>query len=85
MVVEEILKVATFDIVENADAFGWMLDFPEEDEGLLSSKYMDSGYESSYMINLLGVGFIIIVFLFLVMFLLLITLPLRKCFVIVQT
>ena len=81
MMVEKLLHIAHFDIIENADAFGWLMEFPEEDENSIKGNYQDSGYESAYTINLLGTGFLFIVVLCVVMLLLLMTWPIVKCVV----
>ena len=39
MLVEKLLHIAHFDIIENADAFGWLMEFPEEDENTIKGNY----------------------------------------------
>ena len=85
MLVDKMLAIAHFDIIENETAFGAIMEFPEESEDDLKARFVLSGYESKYMVNLLGIGFIIIVVTFAVMFLLLITYPLTKYFKRVKT
>ena len=80
MLIEKLLLIATFDIVECEVAFGWIVAFPEEDENSILGNYNDSGYESAYTINLLGTGFIFIVVLCITMVLLLLLWPLTKIF-----
>ena len=57
-----------------------MLDFPEEESGSISGKFDESGYESAYMINLMGVGFIFITIVLSIMFILLLTYPLAQMY-----
>lgn len=78
MMIEKLLLIATFDIIECEVAFGWLVDFPEEDDNLILGNYNDSGYESAYTINLLGTGFIFIVVLCLTMIALLLAWPFTK-------
>ena len=80
MLIEKLLLIATFDIVECEVAFGWIVPFPEEDENSILGNYNDSGYESAYTINLLGTGFIFIVVICITMVLLLLSWPLTKLF-----
>ena len=80
IMIEKLLHIAHFDIVESEQAFGWLMDFPEEDENLILGNYNDSGYESAYTINLLGTGFIFIFVLCAIMVLLLITWPITKLY-----
>ena len=75
-----MITIATFDIVENEDVFGYVLEFPDEDEEDLNPGFAESGYGSAYMINLLGMGFIILVVTFFMMLMLLIFFPFKKCF-----
>ena len=78
ILVEKLLHIAHFDIIENSDALGWLINFPEEDENLIYGNYQDAGYESAYTINLLGTGFLFISALCLIMVLLLITIPITR-------
>ena len=79
MFVSEMTQIATFDIIENRDLFdGWLLDFPEEDEGELKGRFVETGYENKDIISLLGIGFVIIVILLIVMFFLCITNPCKE-------
>ena len=80
MLVEKLLTIATFDIIESEVAFGWLFEFPEEDEDLLKGDFGDSGYESAYTVNLLGTGFIFIAVVVVTMALLFLTWPLTKLF-----
>ena len=80
IMIEKLLHIAHFDIVESEQAFGWLMDFPEEDENLILGNYNDSGYESAFTINLLGTGFIFIFVLCAIMVLLLITWPITKLY-----
>ena len=75
-----MITIATFDIIENQDLFGMILEFPDEDEDDLDAGFAESGYDSAYMINLLGMGFIILVVIFFMMIMLLIFLPIKGCF-----
>ena len=78
LLVEKLLHIAHFDIIESSDALGWLINFPEEDENMIYGNYQDSGYESAYTINLLGTGFLFISALFLIMILLLFTFPITR-------
>ena len=78
MLIENLLKIATFDIIESEFAFGWLFNFPEEDENSIKGDFNDSGYESAHTINLLGTSFIFITAVCTVMVLLLITWPIKK-------
>ena len=80
MLIENLLNIATFDIIESETAFGWLINFPEEDENSIIGNYNDSGYESAHTINLLGTSFIFIFSVCAVMVLLLITWPIKKLF-----
>ena len=80
IMIEKLLHIAHFDIVESEQAFGWLMDFPEEDENLILGNYNDSGYESAFTINLLGTGFIFIFVLCAIMVLLLVTWPITKLY-----
>ena len=84
ILVDKMLEIATFDIIESEAVFGVIIDFPEEDEGDIKGSFAESGYESAYMINLLGIGFIIMFILFIIMFILLLTYPLSRCFAPIQ-
>ena len=57
---------------------GWIIGFPDEDENDLDAAFVESGYESKYMVNLLGFGFVILTITLLVMIGLLIMHPLKK-------
>ena len=85
ILVDKMLAIAHFDIIENSVAFGAIMEFPEENEDALKARFIESGYESAYMINLLGIGFIVIVVTFTIMFILLITYPLTKYYERVKT
>lgn len=76
--VDQLITIATFDLVEPEVVFGWMLEFPEEDENALDPSFTESGYESAYMINLLGMGFIVFIAILLVILCILLLHPLRK-------
>ena len=78
ILIDKLLTIATFDLIESETAFGAIIEFPEEDENELSGKFVETGYESAYMINLLGIGFIIFVNVLVIMFILLITYPCSK-------
>ena len=78
MLIENLLKIATFDIIETEVAFGWLFEFPEEDEDLIKGDFGDSGYESAYTVNLLGTGFIFIALVCFTMVILLLTWPIKK-------
>ena len=55
-----------------------MLDFPEEDENSLDPRFVESGYESHFTINMLGVGTVVIAFAVFIMFILLLLIPCKK-------
>ena len=78
MLIENLLKIATFDIIETEVAFGWLFEFPEEDEDAIKGDFGDSGYESAYTVNLLGTGFIFIALVCFTMVILLLTWPIKK-------
>ena len=80
LIVDAMIQVATFDLIESETIFGSILNFPEENDFLLREKFLESGYESYYMINLLGMSFLIIFMTFATMWLLLITNPFKTCF-----
>ena len=74
-----MLGIATFDFVDNRDVFDKVLTFPSEnEEANLKGAFVEAGYESSNMIALMGMGWIIFVILLLLMLILLITYPLKK-------
>lgn len=75
----KIAEVATFDVVENKDVFdGWLLTIPETNEGELNGRFVESGYEHRDMVQLLGVGFIVIFVTLIIMLILCLTNPLRR-------
>ena len=78
VLINELITIATFDLVEPELMIGWIIGFPEEDENDLDAAFVESGYESKYMVNLLGFGFVILTFILLVMIVLLIMHPLKK-------
>ena len=76
--INELITIATFDLVEPELMIGWIIGFPDEDENDLDAAFVESGYESKYMVNLLGFGFVILTITLLVMIGLLIMHPLKK-------
>ena len=58
--------------------FGPLIEFPEEDENEIEAAFAESGYESKYMVNLLGFGFIILTCTFIVTIGLLALHPLKR-------
>ena len=51
MFIEKICQVATFDIVDNKEYLdGWLLTFPENNEGDLNGRFVETGYDYRDMI-----------------------------------
>ena len=79
-VLNELIKVAQFDMVDNADAYGFMVEFPEEDDDMLEKTvhFVETGYESSYAFVNMGTNVIILTILLFFMALLVVTHGVRK-------
>ena len=75
--VDQMITIATFDIVEPEFVFDGIFEFPEENEEDLNEKFSESGYDSAFMINLLGMGFIVLVITVMIMMFLLIFWPFK--------
>ena len=67
----------TFDLIESETVFGPIIEFPEEGENSISGKWDESGYESHFLMNILGIGFIFIVVILFIMLILSVTIPLK--------
>ena len=78
LLVDEMITIATFDLVEPQQVFGWLIDFPEENENELQASFVESGYSSKYMVNLLGFGFIILIWTLFTILCLIILNPFKK-------
>ena len=80
LLVDSLTAIATFDLVEAQTIFGDIIEFPDEDEEDLNPKFVESGYESAYMINLMGIGFVAITVVITLMLILLVMFPCRNYF-----
>ena len=62
MMVEQLIAIATFDVMPTDDIFGMTIDPPESDQE--DSKFIDVGYESNLFVVNLGTLFLMLIFLF---------------------
>ena len=76
-----MVAIATFDLVDNRAWFDdWLLQFPEERTGDLKGRFVETGYDHKDMIQLLGIGTLVIAGILFVMLLLCLTNPCKKYF-----
>ena len=78
MLIKRMATIATFDIVDNEKIFGsWLFTFPEDNKPF-NGRFSEIGYDSSNMISLMGIAFIIFTLVIVTMIILLITQPCLK-------
>lgn len=56
MVLNKLIEIVQFDVVENEDLYGSFLEFPEENETLLIPKFDETGYGSSFPFVNMGIN-----------------------------
>ena len=76
----ELIKVAQFDMIDNSDAYGFAVTFAEENDEMLEKtvRFVDTGYESSYAFVNMGTNVIILTILLFFMALLIVTHSVRN-------
>lgn len=78
VILNQLINVAQFDIVENELVYGEMVPFMEDSDDILRQNFADTGYESSYAFVNMGTNVIILTILFFFIFLLIIGMPFKN-------